>query len=187
MTIAFKIAFVTALIGFVLGFLGQRSRMCFIGGWRDFFLIRDTYLLKGFFAFLLSAALMFFLMYNADYYMKDYPWFQEQSDEQREMEGDSRVFPDQCDLIDWNAATRVEEGIKGVQIGDYVLPYESIVMYLAAFFLGLLSVLANGCPLRQHVMAGSGNISAMLYLGGFYIAVIVYNAVVHEWLNNLIN
>ena len=35
------------IIGLIGGFLGQRSRMCFVGGFRDFLLIRDKELLKG--------------------------------------------------------------------------------------------------------------------------------------------
>ncbi len=37
----------TLVLGFVIGYLGQRSRLCFISGYRDFFLARDTTLLKG--------------------------------------------------------------------------------------------------------------------------------------------
>ncbi len=37
----------TLVLGFVIGYLGQRSRLCFISGYRDFFLTRDTTLLKG--------------------------------------------------------------------------------------------------------------------------------------------
>ena len=52
-------AVATLAIGVVLGYLGQRSRMCFIGGIRDFILVRDTYLLKGLIAFGLTAWLAF--------------------------------------------------------------------------------------------------------------------------------
>ena len=52
-------AVATLIIGVILGYLGQRSRMCFIGGVRDFILVRDTYLLKGLFAFGLTAWLSF--------------------------------------------------------------------------------------------------------------------------------
>ncbi|HZO98601.1 MAG TPA: YeeE/YedE thiosulfate transporter family protein [Gaiellaceae bacterium] len=34
-------------LGLVVGYLGQRSRMCSIGGLRDFVLVRDTGLLRG--------------------------------------------------------------------------------------------------------------------------------------------
>ena len=52
-------ALATLTIGVILGYLGQRSRMCFIGGVRDFILVRDTYLLKGLIAFGLTAWLAF--------------------------------------------------------------------------------------------------------------------------------
>ena len=52
-------AVATLVIGVVLGYLGQRSRLCFIGGIRDFILVRDTYLLRGLLAFGLTAWLAF--------------------------------------------------------------------------------------------------------------------------------
>jgi len=52
-------AVATLLIGIIIGYLGQRSRMCFVGGIRDFILVRDAYLLKGLIAFGLTAWLAF--------------------------------------------------------------------------------------------------------------------------------
>jgi uncharacterized membrane protein YedE/YeeE len=46
-------------VGLIVGYLGQRSRMCTIGGLRDFVLVRDTALLKGVGALLVSAWLVF--------------------------------------------------------------------------------------------------------------------------------
>lgn len=46
----------TLVLGFVIGYLGQRSRLCFISGYRDFFLTRSTLLLKGVFGTFLGAA-----------------------------------------------------------------------------------------------------------------------------------
>ena len=37
----------TLILGFVIGYLGQRSRLCFVSGYRDFILTHDTTLLKG--------------------------------------------------------------------------------------------------------------------------------------------
>jgi uncharacterized protein len=41
------VGIVTLVFGFIIGYLGQRSRLCYIAGYRDFFLTRDTYILKG--------------------------------------------------------------------------------------------------------------------------------------------
>jgi hypothetical protein len=59
---AMTAAVATLTIGVVLGYLGQRSRMCFIGGIRDFILVRDAYLLKGLIAFGLTAWVAFPVM-----------------------------------------------------------------------------------------------------------------------------
>jgi uncharacterized membrane protein YedE/YeeE len=42
-----KAALATLVLGFILGYLGQRSRLCFVAGYRDLFLLRDAALLKG--------------------------------------------------------------------------------------------------------------------------------------------
>ena len=52
----------TLVAGVIVGYLGQRSRMCFVGGIRDFMLVRDRYLLRGLIAFALTAWLAFPLM-----------------------------------------------------------------------------------------------------------------------------
>jgi len=50
---------ITALaVGLFAGVAGQRTRMCFVGGWRDLFLVRDTYLFKGIAGFFLGALLI---------------------------------------------------------------------------------------------------------------------------------
>jgi uncharacterized membrane protein YedE/YeeE len=50
------VAFISTLvIGLVLGYLGQRSRFCAVSGFRDFFLVRDTRLLKGYAAIIIGG------------------------------------------------------------------------------------------------------------------------------------
>jgi uncharacterized membrane protein YedE/YeeE len=46
-------------LGLAVGYLGQRSRMCSIGGLRDYVLVRDTGLLRGAGALLVTAWLAF--------------------------------------------------------------------------------------------------------------------------------
>ena len=46
-------------LGLIVGYLGQRSRMCSIGGLRDFVLVRDTGLLKGAGALLVATWVAF--------------------------------------------------------------------------------------------------------------------------------
>ena len=44
MTVA---ALASLVAGIIIGFVGQRSRMCFVAGIRDWILVRDSFLLKG--------------------------------------------------------------------------------------------------------------------------------------------
>jgi hypothetical protein len=46
-------------VGTIIGYLGQRSRMCTIGGLRDFVLVRDTGLLQGVAAMLVASWVVF--------------------------------------------------------------------------------------------------------------------------------
>ncbi len=41
--------------GLLVGFLAQRTRMCFVGAWRDIFLIRDSYLMSAVVACFIGA------------------------------------------------------------------------------------------------------------------------------------
>ena len=46
---------VALVIGLLVGFIAQRTRMCFVGGWRDLFLVKDAYLFSGIAAFFVAA------------------------------------------------------------------------------------------------------------------------------------
>ena len=46
-------------VGAIIGYLGQRSRMCTIGGLRDYVLVRDTGLLRGVGAMLVASWVVF--------------------------------------------------------------------------------------------------------------------------------
>ena len=53
------VSLVSLGVGLIVGYLGQRSRMCTIGGLRDFVLVRDTALLKGVGAMLIASWVAF--------------------------------------------------------------------------------------------------------------------------------
>jgi len=46
---------VSLVVGLAIGFLAQRTRLCFVGGWRDLLLVKDTYLFSGVAAFFVAA------------------------------------------------------------------------------------------------------------------------------------
>ena len=55
---------VSIVVGLAVGFLFQRTRMCFAGGWRDLFLVKDTYLFSGIAAFFVAALVTNYLAGN---------------------------------------------------------------------------------------------------------------------------
>jgi YedE family putative selenium metabolism protein len=52
---AFTPIAIALVVGLAVGFLAQRTRMCFVGAWRDIFLVKDTYLFSGVAAFFIAA------------------------------------------------------------------------------------------------------------------------------------
>ena len=130
----------TLVAGLIVGYLAQRSRMCFVGGIRDVLLVRDAALLKGLAAFGLTA------------------WV---------------AFP----LADLFTGT-VNGTVTGTTLGPFAAPDATAVALTVAsgFGVGYLSTLANGCPLRQHVLAAQGVASSVAYLFGFFTAAAAFHA-----------
>jgi len=124
------------VLGLIVGYLGQRSRMCSIGGLRDFVLVRDTGLLKGVGAMLVAAWVVF---------------------------GALRVI----------AGTSAGHGLLAAGTTPSGLSAVAAIL-VGAVVLGFIATLSGACPLRQHVLAGQGRIGAWWFLGGFYVAAVVY-------------
>jgi len=132
------------VIGLIAGFLGQRSRMCFVGGLRDFILIRDKELLKGIISFIIFTWISIKIL---------------------NLIGES-FSPMTNSLI-----------IEDINYPSIVVSVRSkfgLLSLLGGLGLGFFSVLAGGCPLRQHVMAGQGRKDSLVYLAGFYIGIPIY-------------
>jgi len=55
---------ISLLVGLFIGYVAQRTRMCFVGGWRDLFLVRDAYLFRGIASFFVGALAMNYLLGN---------------------------------------------------------------------------------------------------------------------------
>jgi uncharacterized protein len=132
MTVA---AVASLIVGIVIGFVGQRSRMCFVGGIRDWILVRDTFLLKGLVAFVLVS------------------WV---------------LFP-------------LAPLVGGEALGNFGTPITSALVLTAVggFGVGWVSIMAEGCPFRQHVLAAQGTGSSMVYLAGFFSGAVMF----HMWVS----
>ena len=131
-------------IGLVIGFLGQRSRMCFIGGFRDFLLVKDKELLKGTISFFVSAWLTIYILNLIGY-----------------------LFPILKEITNVKLSNYPS-------ISNAFLSKFGVISIIGGFGIGLFSTLSGGCPLRQHVLAGQGRVESIVYLTGFYIGITIY-------------
>lgn len=106
--------------GLIGGALAQRARLCLSGGFRDFFLVRDTTLLAAYGVMLLLAFLTNF------------------------------------------ALGQVKWGFFGQPIAHSAHLWN----YLGLLLAGVAAVLAGGCPLRQMILAGEGNLDGAVTVLG---------------------
>ena len=72
--VQYEILVSTLIAGLIIGYLAQRARMCFIGGTRDFVLVKDTHLIKAPLFFFIGAAAVFSVSYLFTSVPK-WPWF----------------------------------------------------------------------------------------------------------------
>lgn len=56
------------------------------------------------------------------------------------------------------------------------------ISIIGGFGMAFFSVMAEGCPFRQHVMAGEGRMSGILYLAGLVIGIIFFDVVIVPYL-----
>lgn len=147
--LSLNIGVVTLIVGLVLGYMGQRSRFCTISGLRDFYLVKDSYRLKGLIGIIIGGIIGFNLV---------------------KIISEEFNFPGVPDFPMLSEGFVVEPII--------LLPLSVIGAFGMAFF----SVMAEGCPFRQHVMAGEGYLSGILYLFGLLFGVIFFDVVITPFL-----
>ncbi|MDL1970883.1 MAG: YeeE/YedE family protein [Candidatus Desulfofervidaceae bacterium] len=155
-------------LGFLLGYLGQRARLCFIGGMRDYVLVRDSYLLKGLFSFFLGALVGFILFHYVlpCATLKTFPWFANGAGVfLKKWKGmgiqatPSPVLPVPGDPITWSPK----------------VVYHLLLALIGGTMVGFFSVLAGGCPFRQHIMAAEGSRSTLSYILGFAVGAVIFH------------
>lgn len=112
---------ISLIVGLIVGFLAQRTRLCIAGGIRDAFLIHDFHLISGFLAIFIGALVMNLIFGKFKLSFVEQP-----------IAHTSHL---------WN--------------------------FLGLYVVGLGSTFLGGCPLRQTVLAGHGNIDSAVTIIGF--------------------
>jgi uncharacterized membrane protein YedE/YeeE len=160
-----------AAMGIVIGFLAQRSRMCFVAGLRDFILVRDRELLFGLFAFFVTIWFLTSVFYSVSLLRRGVPEYG-----MTEVKSQIETIPLSGSILHlrFDEALIKISGIGKKGLLSAFLHKFAVITFIGGWFIGLVSTFAGGCVLRQHVLLAQGNFNSLFYLFGFYTAVIVY-------------
>jgi uncharacterized membrane protein YedE/YeeE len=149
-------AIATLVVGLLIGYMGQRSTFCTISGIRDLILRHNTYRFRGLIGLIVGGVFSFVIF--------------------RYLLGNITVFGS-------TVASNIPDFPLGMDIASWGVFIATVIGGLG---LGYWSVMAEGCPFRQHVMAGEGKIGSMYYLLGFYVGIAYFFLVTVKWLNLLL-
>ena len=159
MELIWIIPIATLILGLLIGWLGQRSGFCSIGGIRDLILFKQKRLVLGYIALIVSAFVFYFIF--------------------------SLIWPEAYGgffyLINNGLAA-----IGGAPGGISVLA-TTICMIVGGIFVGILGVLLGGCPLRQLVMTAEGNVKAIFFFIGLLIGAVIFMAFISGWVTTFFN
>ena len=149
---------VTLLLGLLIGWLGQRSGFCSVGGFRDFFMFKHTRLLYGYLA-LIGGAFVGYLVF----------WL---------------ITPSAFENFFWLIGKGLMP-VPGASANLTVVAY-IVLAVISGIAVGIIGVLLGGCPLRQVVMTSEGNIKSLCFVIGMCIGAVVFAAWVSGWVVSLL-
>lgn len=156
-----------ACLGLLIGYLAQRSRMCFVAGVRDYILVRDWELVLGMASFILTIWVLTSVLYPLGVLRSTTPQYG-QPPIARSVQGFGRLL----ELGTGRGLALFRKG--GVPLRAVLSGRFFYVTICGGLLLGAVSTMAGGCVLRQHVLLAQGNGDALLFILGFYTAVVVY-------------
>jgi uncharacterized membrane protein YedE/YeeE len=144
---------VTLLFGILIGWLGQRSGFCSIGGFRDFFMFRHTRLLYGYLALIGGAFIGYLIL-----------WL---------------ISPSAFENFFW----LLHKGLMPVPGAPASLSVTAylVLAIIGGIAVGLIGVLIGGCPLKQVVMTSEGNVKSFFFVIGMSAGAVIYTAWISGW------
>lgn len=165
----FFLSLALGILGGGIGYLAQRSRMCFVAGFRDYFLVRDRELMVGVFAFIATVWLLTSVLQPFSLIRSGIPQY-----------GETAIRKSAAQLhFSFPHAFGFSSIVSGspeerVRLSDHFGNIFFYITFAGGLLIGFVSTLAGGCVLRQHVLLAQGNMNALYYIAGFYSAVVVY-------------
>jgi uncharacterized protein len=158
-------------IGLAVGFLAQRSRMCFVAGLRDWILVKDVELLTGLFSFLATVWLLSSVLTALGLLHQGVPDYASTR---------SAWAPYGARAAAGGEPGVLLRNVSHLRLSSLVNRFFFVTL-AGGFLVGVFSVIAGGCVLRQHVLCAQGDGNALFYLVGFYGAVVVYYALLYRF------
>lgn len=152
-TAVIAVPVVTLILGLLIGWLGQQSGFCSIGGFRDFFMLKHTRLLYGYLA-LIIGAFAGYLIFKI-------------------------VFPSAFEGFFWLMGKGLMP-VPGAPANLTVTAY-IVLALIGGIAVGLIGVLLGGCPLRQVVMTAEGNVKSLCFVIGMCAGSVIYTMWVSGW------
>lgn len=152
------IPIITLALGFLIGYLAQRSGFCSIGGWRDLFMFKHTRLFFGYMALIAGGILGYFIF-----------WL---------------IIPAAFPGFYWAITAETPlTPIPGAPPNLEILSY-IVLAIIGGFGMGIVGVLLGGCPLRQIVMSSEGNLKSVFFVLGLIVGAIIFHSITIEivWL-----
>jgi len=151
---ALVLPLITLILGFIIGYLAQRSGFCSIGGMRDLFMFKHTRLFFGYLALIGGAFIGYFIFWAiVPAAFPNFYWVANQSD----------------------SLTPIPGAPGGLTNLSYV-----ILAIIGGFGMGFIGVLLGGCPLRQIVMSSEGNLKSLFFIAGTIAGAILFHGVIMQ-------
>lgn len=142
------VSIIIFIFGLIIGYLAQRSGFCTIAGIRDLLLFKHTRLFLGYLT-LISAAFLSYLLF----------WL---------------IIPVAFPNFYW-AASQANPFIPMPGAPEHLTVSSYIILaVIGGFGMGFIGVLLGGCPIRQTVMAGEGNIKSIFFIIGLVLGAIIF-------------
>jgi hypothetical protein len=151
---ALVLPIITLILGFVIGYLAQRSGFCSIGGLRDLFMFKHTRLFFGYLALIGGAFIGYFIFWAIiPTAFPNFYWIANQTD----------------------PLTPIPGAPGGLSNLSYV-----ILAIIGGFGMGFIGVLLGGCPLRQIVMTSEGNLKSLFFVAGTIAGAIIFHTLIMQ-------
>lgn len=181
--ISLALTFIAAFIGY----LAQRSRMCFIAGLRDFIIVRDKELLMGMVSLIVSLWFLSSLFYSQGWLNSSIPQYGDVLAPVKQIEKTVDISGESDSPDKENGQESIEQsGLRIIPIYPNIPGGKFLwTSIIGGFLMGVMSVQAGGCVLRQHVMAAQGSMDAWYFLAGLYAAVLAYDFLLRPFVDSL--